>query len=151
MIFPTDILVILGILATGTLFTFFMGKSKGVSVVLSLFGAITLFQSFPFMKQMTVASGPLPEALNIAGVFVAFALALFFLLDQYVVGDFSEGNFLKSVFLGIAFTAMILTIIYFVLPFTPIYDFGPYIDKWFTGSFNLFWWLVGPLAILLFI
>lgn len=151
MIFPTDILVILGILAVGTLFTFFMGKSKGVSVILSLFGAITLFQSFPFMKQMMVFKGAVPEALNITAVFVAFALALFFLLDQYVVGDFSEGNFLKSVFLGIAFTAIVLAIIYFILPFTPIYDFGANVDKWFSGNLNLFWWLVGPLAVILFI
>ena len=84
MIFPTDILVVLGILVVGTLFTFFVGKSKGVSVVLSLFGAIVLFQNFPFMKQMTVLKGALPEALNIAGIFVAFALALFFLLDKYL-------------------------------------------------------------------
>lgn len=151
MIFPTDILVILGILVVGTLFAFFMGKSKGVSVILSLFGAITLFQAFPFMKQMLVFKGAVPEALNITGVFVAFALALFFLLDKYVVGDFIEGNFMKSVFLGIAFTALVLAIIYFVLPFTPVYDFGANVDKWFSGSFNLFWWLVAPLAIVLFV
>lgn len=151
MIFPTDILVVLGILVVGTLFTFFVGKSKGVSVVLSLFGAIVLFQNFPFMKQMTVLKGALPEALNIAGIFVAFALALFFLLDKYVVGDFSDGNFFKSVFVGLAFTGMVLAIIYFIVPFAPVYDFGPNIDKWFQGQFTLFWWLVGPLAIVFFV
>jgi hypothetical protein len=151
MIFPTDVLVILGILAVGTLFTFFMGKSKGVSVVLSLFGAIILFQNFPFMKQATVLKGALPEALNVVGIFLAFALCIFFLLDKYVVGDFSESNFFKSVFVGVAFTALILAIIYFVLPFAPIYDFGPNIDKWFQGNFTLFWWLVGPLAIVFFV
>lgn len=151
MIFPTDILVILGIFVVGTLLTFFMGKSRGVTVVLSLFGAIALFQSFPFIKQMTVLSGPIPEALNIVGVFVAFALCVFFLLDQYIVGDFAEGNFFTSILIGVVFTAIILALIYFVLPFSPLYDFGANVDKWFTGSFNLFWWLLAPLVILFFV
>jgi len=151
MIFPTDILIILGILVLGTLFTFFLGKSKGVSLVLSLFGAIVLFQSFPFMKHMVVLSGPVLESLNIIGVFLAFTLGLFFLLDQYIVVDFSEHHFVRSLFIGIAFTAIILALIYFILPFAPLYDFGPNIDKWFQGHFNLFWWLVAPLIILIFV
>lgn len=151
MNFPTDVLVIVGIVVVGTFFTFFFGKSRGVTAILSLFGAIPLFQAFPFTTKLTVATGALPQALNVVGIFLVFVIFLYFLLDRYVVGDFVEGNFFKSVLMGIAFTAVILALVYFVLPFDAIYNFQPNIDQWFSGNFTLFWWLIAPLIIIFFI
>lgn len=151
MIFPTDVLVIIGLVIVGATFTFFMGKSKAVALLLALFSSITLFQVFPFTKQLTVLTGALPIALNVLGIFLIFTIALYFLLNKYVIGDFVEGNFFKSVIVGIAFTALILAIIQFVLPLDAVYNFGPKVDMWFTGNFGLFWWLLAPLGIIFFI
>ncbi len=151
MIFPTDVLVIIGLVVVGTGLTFFLGKSKTVAFLLALFAAIPLYQSFPFITQFTVATGALPQALNVLGIFLAFTVLMFFVLNKYIVGDFINGNFFKSVILGIAFTALVLALSYFVLPVESLYDFGPNIDKWFTGNFGLFWWLVIPLGIIFFV
>ncbi|MHB1316397.1 MAG: hypothetical protein ACYCZW_00890 [Minisyncoccota bacterium] len=151
MIFTTDILVIAGILVVGTFFTFFFGKSKGVILILSLFGAIPLYQSFPFVKQLTVATGALPIAANILAIFLAFVVFMFFLLNKYIVGDFIDGNFFKSVIFGLAFVTLILALFQFVLPLDALYNFGPNIDKWFAGNFVLFWWLTIPLGIVFFV
>jgi len=151
MIFPTDVLVIIGLVVAGTGFAFFLGKSKAVALLLSLFSAIPLYQSFPFVKQLTVATGALPQAANILGIFLVFVLLMFFLLNKYIIGDFIGGKFFKSVIFGLAFTALILTLFQFILPLDALYNFGPKIDVWFAGNFGLFWWLVVPLSIILFI
>lgn len=150
MIFPTDVLVIIGLVVVGTGFTFFMGKSKGVALLLSLFSAIPLYQSFPFVKQLTVATGALPIAANVVAIFLAFTVLMFFLLNKYIVGDFLDGNFFKSVIFGLAFAAIALAIFQLVLPLEALYNFGPNIDQWFGGNFGLFWWLAAPLAIIFF-
>ncbi len=151
MNFPTDVLIIVGIFLVGTLFTFFMGKSRGVSIILALFGSIPLFQSFPFTQQLTVATGDFARSINVIGIFLVFTIGLYFLLNRYVVGDFIEGNFFKSVIFGIAFTAIILALVHFILPFDPIYDFKQNVDQWFGGNFGMFWWILAPLMILLFV
>ncbi len=151
MIFPTDVLVIIGLVVVGTGFTFFMGKSKAVALLLALFSAIPLYQSFPFVKQLTVATGTLPQALNTLGIFAAFVFLMFFLLNKYIVGDFVDGNFFKSVIFGLVFAALALAIFQLVLPLDGLYNFGPNIDKWFTGNLVLFWWLAIPLAIVFFV
>lgn len=151
MIFPTDVLIIIALVVVGTGFTFFFGKSKAVALLLALFSAIPLYQSFPFVKQLTVATGALPQALNILGIFLAFAALMFFLLNKYIVGDFVDGNFFKSVIFGIAFAALALAIFQLVLPLEGLYNFGPNIDKWFGGNFNLFYWLAVPLGIVFFV
>ena len=151
MIFPTDVLVVIGLVVVGTGFTFFMGKSKGVTLLLALFSAIPLYQSFPFVKQLTVTTGALPIAANILGIFFAFAVLMFFLLNKYIVGDFIDGAFFKSVIVGIAFAALTLAIFQLVLPLEGLYNFGLNIDKWFGGNFGLFYWLFIPLAIILFV
>ena len=151
MIFPTDVLVVIGLVVVGTGFTFLMGKSKGVTLLLALFSAIPLYQSFPFAKQLTVATGALPIAANILAIFLAFAVLMFFLLNKYIVGDFIDGNFFKSVIFGLAFATLILALFQFVLPLDALYNFGPNIDKWFGGNFGLFWWLAAPLVIIFFV
>lgn len=151
MIFPTDILVIVGLVLVGTGFSFFIGKSKAVAIILAFLFAIPLFQAFPFTKQMTVATGALPQALNVLAIFLAFVILMFLLLNKYIVGDFIEGNFLKSVFLGIAFAAIVLTLSHFILPLDSLYNFGPNIDTWFGGNLGLFWWIVTPLVIVFFV
>jgi len=151
MIFPTDVLVIIGLVVAGTGFAFFLGKSKAVALLLALFSAIPLYQSFPFVKQLTVATGALPQAANILGIFLVFVLLMFFLLNKYIIGDFIGGKFFKSVIFGLAFTALILALFQFILPLDALYNFGPKIDVWFAGNFGLFWWLVVPLSIILFI
>lgn len=151
MIFPTDVLVLIGLIVLGTGVTFFLGKSKAVALLLALFSAIPLYQSFPFVTQLTVATGALPQALNILGIFLAFAVLMFFILNKYIVGDFFGGEFFKSVIFGIAFAALILALFQFVLPLDALYNFGPNIDKWFSGNFVLFWWLAVPLGIIFFV
>lgn len=151
MIFPTDVLVIIGLVVVGTGFTFFFGKSKAIALLLALFSAIPLYQSFPFVKQLTVATGALPIAANILGIFLAFAALMFFLLNKYIVGDFIDSAFFKSVIVGIAFAALALAIFQLVLPLEGLYNFGPNIDRWFGGNFGLFWWLAIPLGIMFFV
>ncbi|MCX6703532.1 MAG: hypothetical protein NTV02_02510 [Candidatus Zambryskibacteria bacterium] len=151
MIFPIDVFVIIGIFIFCTLFTFFLGKSKGVSLLLSLFGAILLFQTFPFVKNLTVLTGAVPLALNTLAIFLAFTAFLYFTLNRYIVGDFFEAKFFKSAILGLAITALVLAIMHFVLPVDALYNFGPKVDTWFGGNFGLFWWIAIPLGILFFI
>lgn len=151
MALPMDVFVIVGTWVVATLFTFFTSKSKAVSVILALVSAILLFQTFPFVTNLTVLTGAVPQALNVVGIFLLFTVGMYFLFNRYVVGDFFNAKFLKSALFGLGITALLLAIVHFVLPFDAIYNFSPKVDAWFGGNFGLFWWVLAPLLLVFFL
>jgi hypothetical protein len=151
MIFSTDLFIILGIWLVGTLYTFYFGKGRGVTLILSLYPGLLLFEKFPYIKQLSVLKGEPLASINTIAIFCLCVFVSHLILHKYIFADFGEGKFIKSALVGLAFTGCILALWYFILPLDTFYNFSGTIDKWFSKDIGIFWWLLGPFGILFFV
>ena len=151
MIFSPDLFVILGIWLIGTVYTFYFGKGRGVTLILSLYPGLLLFEKFPYIKQLSVLKGEPLASINTVVIFLVCTCVSYFILHKYIFADFGEGKFIRSALIGLAFTGCVLALWYFVLPLNTFYNFSGIIDTWFSPDIGIFWWLIGPLVVLFFV
>lgn len=142
---PSDIIFILLLVAVVAIYTFWRGKSKGVSLIIATYPAILLYQYLPYFKQADVRVDIL--------IFLIILIAVHLIINRFTELDFSFsklGKAFDSLVLGILSTGLLLWTSYHIVIIASLYAFSPSIAHIFADQYS-FWWLVAPLIILFFL
>lgn len=149
MIVSTDILIIVGIFILSSASAFYFGKSKIIALFFSCYPAILLFQDFPYKKELVFVKDGIGHGINMYVLYTVFVFIVYKIISRFISADYEGNKFLHSVLIGISCTVLFLTLGHFILPLDEIHNFSARIDSWFTGGIGIFWWLLGPLLLLL--
>lgn len=118
------------------------------SAIFSIYIAILLFTTVPFVKTLVVAGKDAPALFwNHLAVFVIFFLLAFFVLQRHI-SSFGGG---LQIFLGsLALLGLIIFVFYQIIPIAPIYKLPAVLNPYFSTPTALTAWLIAPLVILFF-
>jgi hypothetical protein len=149
MIVSTDILIIAGIFLLSSASAFYFGKSKLVALFFSCYPAILLFQDFPYKKNLIFVKDGIGHGINMYVLYGVFVFIVYKIISRFINADFEGNKFFHSILIGISCTVLFLTLGHFILPLDEIHNFSSRIDSLFTQGFGIFWWLLGPLLLLI--
>lgn len=130
------------------------GKYRMISLVLSFYIVIPIISFFPYLQNLSI----LGESANATlysqiGVFLLIVIFLNIILSRFICEEFpSRGmrRFFEAGLLSISSGGLLLAISYHIIPITALYDFAAPVDSLFASAAMFFWWLIIPLAVLLF-
>jgi hypothetical protein len=141
------ILIALFIVFLGYGFKF--GRHRLIAFILSLYIAMPIFAAFPYSDRITFLSGFYAKAT----VFLVILIILNFIINRFMEEEFPSRGLhplIAAGFLSASAIALLLVISYHILPVKDIYSFASPIDGLFSSAQLFFWWLIAPLAVLLF-
>jgi len=143
--FSTDFFAFIVVGAVILLFVLYFGRDRIAPLIAALYAALALYQSFPFMAQVSGAY------LQI-GLYLFFALVLFVAFSglSYFMAARS-GSFLAEVIMAALIAGFLLAISIHILPVPEVYTFTSATKDLFASNESFFWWLVAPLAGLFFV
>ncbi|MBX4210628.1 hypothetical protein KW783_01510 [Candidatus Parcubacteria bacterium] len=129
------------------------GRSSLVALVLAFYPAILLFETFPYIRKVTLVSDAGSGiVINNLIIFLVFLSASFIAVRRVIGHDYSQGykRYFESIILSLAATILVVTVTYHVVPIGKLYNFSAAFDVFFAGTAAYFWSLLIPL-ILIFI
>ena len=133
-----------------TTFVSFRSKSLTISMILSFYPAILIFQtltthSFSFIEGIDTFVGKII-------LFSVLMLVILIVLNGYTT-DYARGGdvvFFEAMFLSLAAAILIFTILYHIIPITGEYEFSSILNILFDKSEYLYIQLIAPLVLLFF-
>lgn len=150
-----DLVIIAALFVVVAGLTLWLGKNGGIALIVGLYIGLLLYINFPYASTFLFWKGtPLGELYSYALMFAAFTGAGFLIARRFVLaqGAYNTTSGLpEALVLALGITAFLLALSYHVIPIDPFYNFAPNIDRFFTSSTLFFWWLLAPLASLLFV
>lgn len=146
---PVDFFVLFGILVVSTIFCFYIGKSKSLSVLFSLYLSVLFYDKIPFLSKLIfIKNSSLHITINYLILFIAIVLIFNFLISKHIHSFDTDLSISKSIIFGLALTVFILYIGYYIISIEPIYNFSSKIDSIFALKSGNFYLLLAPLAII---
>jgi hypothetical protein len=143
-----SLIILVGIIAA---YGFYLGKEKVVSLVLALYAGTLAYLHFPYMKSLTVSFGKVSSKFLL---FVAFVAVFHIVFNKFISPSFSVskakdwgGLAVMSILAG----AVIVVILYHILPFSGMYSLTLAISSLFASQDAVFYTLVAPVVALFFI
>jgi|TARA_Y100000310_G_scaffold345555_1_gene466522 hypothetical protein len=152
--FSVDFFIILALFALLVGYSFRYGKARIISLILSLYLALLIFIHFPYGEiiQNTVKGQLSLFAVN-SVIFFIILIVSYIVLNRLIRVEFSSRDTRRwsdTILLSAFATVLLLAFSYHVLPIVSIHDFEPRVDLLFERAEYFFWWLLIPLAGLLF-
>lgn len=151
----TDTIIILIILGLSIGYTFYFGKDKIISLILSFYLASFIYENFYFINKLIIyKSTPTFLFFNHLTIFLIFFFIICLFLNKIILIDHSYSKIKKiihSILLGGSFTGLVLLGSYHIISIEKIYNFSPTIDKVFYGANEFTIWLIVPFVVFLFV
>jgi len=147
-----DVIIILVALAFFLVFALWRGKSRGISILLSVYLSGFILSVFPYWD-LLIADISTNSAVIKLVVFGVIFVFLYSVLKAIVFANFPESIFLKwleAFLLSIGTTALLLFNWHSVLADNTLYSFSPKITDILSSQVWFFWVLVLPLLVLYF-
>ncbi|MDP6387666.1 MAG: hypothetical protein QGG63_00040 [Candidatus Pacebacteria bacterium] len=122
------------------------GKGRIISLILSFYISIPIIFSFPYIEKLSFAYSQI-------AVFLLIIVFLNIVISRFVYEEFpSRGlrRLIEAGLLSVSAGGLLLALSYHIIPITALHDFAAPIDALFTSTTTFFWWLIIPLAVLLF-
>lgn len=149
-----DMIILIAIFVALVVYGLRYGKYRMISLMLSFYIVIPIISSFPYLKSFSFFG----ESTNAAtysqiAVFLLIVVFLNVILSRFVCEEFpSRGlrRLIEAGVLSISSGGLLLALSYHIIPITALYDFAAPIDAIFASTTMFFWWLIIPLAALLF-
>lgn len=149
---PIDFFVIFGIFIFWSLYSFYFGKSKSLTLILSLYFSGFFYEKIPFLSKMIlVKSSSLSITINHLVIFIILTAIFHFLISKHIHSFDSSLTVFESVIFGLAITFFTLYIGYFLISIEPIYNFSNTIDSIFAIKSGIFYLYLIPLIIIFFL
>ncbi|MFQ5662067.1 MAG: hypothetical protein ACE5F2_02335 [Candidatus Paceibacteria bacterium] len=130
------------------------GKRRIISLIISLYISIPIISFFPYLQKVLFLGETVDKMLYMQIIlFFLMVVLINILIDRVISWELGERGVRKLVELGalaIASGGLLVSISYHIIPITALHDFAPPIDSIFASGTVFFWWLVIPLAVLLF-
>ena len=140
--FSSDVIIILVLIAIGSAYAYFMGKGRAVSLVLSFYPGILLYNNFPFFGEASISVKLV--------IFVVAVLLVHLVLGRFITANFPYSKIrtvFESLVLGLISAGLILFVSYHTIPIEKLYNFSPWLILWslailFSGGsfYPLFCW-----------
>lgn len=135
------------------LFGMYFGKAHLVSLIVSFYPAMLLYERLPFLEWFVFLKGENLITLNKLIVFVVLLVLIDIIILRFIFSESKGGpvHFIHIVAGSLAFLILLLILTYSVINLDMIHDFSPTIDNLFMNSPHTFWWNLAPLALLFLI
>ncbi len=147
-----DSIVLITLFVLFATYGLYFGKGRIISLLLAFYPAAFLFQNFPYTSKLLFLHGAQPEAFNKFLIFLLFLVPLDIIIGRFIFSESGYGGSFHFVRVaGLALIGVILTLvmIYSVVNLDAFYNFSPTLDSLFVPT-NIFWWLIGPFFLMLF-
>ncbi len=151
-----DLFVILFVIFGGLVYGMSLGRDRLALTTIAIYVALAIVNAAPFVGQEFAAQ------VNFAGyavdikvvAFLGLLVMLIFLfargaLFRSLLSSASGRGFWQSFFLSFAHTGLIVAVVMNYLPLVAVNNFSEMIRNIFYGQWQLFWWLVTPIAIMI--
>ena len=137
-------------------YAMFRGRQSLVNVILGLYFALLISLEFPYYDSILqgIASERLTDSIIMIIIFIVFTIAATFVFTRLMPREYDEGTFEgfgKKLALALLGSILVMAYSYHVLPITEIITPGSPIQMLFGGESYFFWWLLAPIAGLLFL
>jgi len=150
-----DFFLLIAFFIVFTAYTFYFGKGRAATFIISLYVSTFLYLFFPYFEKLKglveTESGTIGIELSL---FIAFLIITNIIIGRLIGGVFSVStlySWFEGILLSISGTVLVLIFSYHIIPITQIYDFSPYLDALFEPAEYLFFWLSAPLLALIFV
>ncbi len=149
---PIDYIILAGLVFVFSFLTFYFGKDKAISSILSLYIGILFYEKTPVLQKIILeGKSPIFHSLNQWVVYLAVSIVIYLLISKHIHSFDTETSIFRSIIFGISLSILILSVSYFIIPSENIYNFGSIIDHLFIKNIGFYPYLLAPLVILLFI
>lgn len=151
-----DMIVMMFLLFGGLLYGMSLGRDRLVLTTIAIYMALAIVDAAPFVNQTLAAR------VNFAGydvdikvvAFLGLLVVLLFVLSRgalfrSLLGTPGGGSFIQSTILSFAHSGLIVAVVMSYLPAAAVDRFSPFIRQSFVGDWQLFWWLLAPVVIML--
>ncbi len=149
-----DFLIIAALFVALSAYALYFGKNRIVSLILALYGAITLYTAFPYQNSVLIfRNSPGQVVVSKLVVFIVFTAILHLLFNRIVSIEYGFGRFRKPTevaLLSLSALVLMLVVVYQIIPIENFYNFSSIADGIFMAKQSLFWWLLAPIAVLFF-
>ncbi len=151
-----DLFVILFIVFGGLVYGMSLGRDRLALTTIAIYISLALVNAAPFVGHEFAANVHFADyAIDIKVVaFLGLLVLIMFLLARgalfrSLLSNNSGSGFLQSVFLSFVHTGLIVAIVINYLPVVAVNNFSPVIKDIFYGQWQLFWWLLAPIMIMI--
>ncbi len=121
-----------------------------VSLVLSIYVTIALYANLFFIQKLVVLEGADKLFWNHLAIFLLILVAVFFIVNRYISLSYTRSGLgqIRPVLLILAFTGLVLSILYHVIPLDPVFNLPSIVDQAFSSDLAFTIWLLIPLVVL---
>lgn len=134
------------------LFAYYVGRGPFVALLLSLYGAYSVYAVLPPLITNFLPTAPAMTALiSHLGIYAALAFVFYMILRRVVVSDFLYIGLFGLIALSFLAAAFLLALGYHVFSVVSVYSFTPAIATLFAPAQYFFWWFIAPIVGLFFL
>jgi hypothetical protein len=151
-----DLFVILFIVFGGLVYGMSLGRDRLALTTIAIYISLALVNAAPFVGHEFAANVHFADyAMDIKIVaFLGLLVIVMFLfargaLFRSLLGSNSSNGFWQSLFLSFTHTGLIVAIVMNYLPNEAVNNFSDLIRNIFYGEWQLFWWLLTPIAVMI--
>ena len=146
----SDIIILLVLFFLFFCYALYFGKNTIIATILAFYPAQYFYQNFPFLNSFLILKGDQLLLLNKVLVFLIFLVPLTILIGKYVFQDsgYGSAHYLRCAGYALAMIILVLLFSYSIVSLDSIHSFSPTISTLFVGADRIFWWHLGPLALL---
>ncbi len=146
--YSTDALIIIIALAAFFAFGFFAGKTKFVTLIISLYVTAVAFLAFPYTSNVSVVRGvPNAAAWSALIVFVVLLALVFFAIKRIILTgeSFGKAKYIHNGILSLSALLAVVGLSYTILPFGSLFRFSAAMTGFVNTPLVLFAFVVLPL------
>lgn len=151
-----DLFVILFIVFGGLVYGMSLGRDRLALTTIAIYMSLAIVNAAPFVGHEFAANVHFADyAIDIKIVaFLGLLIVVMFLLARgalfrSLLNGGSNRGFWQSFFLSFAHTGLIVAIVMNYLPPEAVNNFSQLIRDIFHGQWQLFWWLLAPIVIMI--
>ncbi len=148
--FSSDALYLISIFIILYACSMYFGRGRIVSMIVSFFPAMLLFNSFPFIDKLIFFEAGGLLALNKLAIFLIFFIPISIIVSRFIFSssEYSDYPILKNGVLAFSALIVVLVFSYSVVSLDALHNFSPQIDALFSGEGKTFYWNLLSLALL---
>jgi len=150
-----DLFIILFFLASAFVYGMSLGRDRIVVILVSIYMALAVVNYAPFLGTVQGSFGIDKIFVVRISLFVLTFLGLFFLLSRSALirtiakGD-EQGNWLQVVIFSMLHIGLLISIVLSFLPIELSGSLAPLSQKFFVSDLARFFWIVAPIAAMIF-
>lgn len=132
-------------------YTFYFGKSKIVSFILSFYPTVFIYNNTPFLDKLLFLDGELLITINKLSIFMIIFIILNIITNRYVGTNYTyykPPSMLSNIVLALGGVILVLVLSYSTISLDPLYNLGGGIDPIFGAENTIFYWSLVPLLLL---